>query len=77
MWCSYSTAKSNISPHLSIAGRSQDSYMSSYYNFLVIGDFNSEISKMAMSELCKTYNIEKLVKDPTCYKNLSKLTCII
>ena len=51
--------------------------MSSYYNFLVIGDFNSEISKMAMSELCKTYNIEKLVKDPTCYKNLSKLTCII
>ena len=76
MCCSYNPAKSNISSHLSMVGRSLDSYMSSYDNFLVIGDLNSEISEMAMSEFCETYNLQNLVKDPTCYKNPSKPTCI-
>ena len=71
--CSYYPAKSNISPYLSIVGRSSDSYMSSYDNFLVIGDLNSEI---AMSEFCETYILQNLVKDPTCYKNPSKPTYI-
>ena len=76
MCCSYNLAKSNISFHLSIVGRALDSYMSSYDNFLVIGDLNSEISEMAMSEFFKTYNLQNLVKDPACYKNPSKPTCI-
>ena len=76
MCCSYSTAKSNISSHLSIVGRSLDSYISSYDQFLVIGDINSEIGEMAMSEFCETHNLQNLVKDPTCYKNPSKPTCI-
>ena len=59
-----------------MVGRSLDSYMSSYDNFLVIGDLNSEISEMAMSEFCETYNLQNLVKHPTCYKNPSKPTCI-
>ena len=50
MCCSYNPAKSDISSHVSIVGRSLDSYMSSYDNFLVTGDLNSEISEMAMSE---------------------------
>ena len=62
MCCSYNPAKSNISSHLSIAMTSLDSYMSSYDNFSGIGDLNSEISEMAMSEFCKTYNLQNLVK---------------
>ena len=54
MCCSYNPAKSNISSHLSLVGRSLDSYMFSYDNFLVIGDVNSEISEMAMSDFCET-----------------------
>ena len=76
MCCSHNPAKSNISSHLSMAERLLDSYMSSYNNFLVIGDLNSEISEMAMSEFCETYNLQNLVKDPTCYKNPRKPTCI-
>ena len=76
MCCWYNPAKSNISSDLSIVRRSLNSYMSSYDNFLVIGDLNSEISEMAMSEFCETYNLQNLVKDPTCYKNPSKPTCI-
>ena len=75
MCCSYSPAKNNTSSHLSIVGRLFDSYMSSFDNFLVIGDLNSEISEMVMSEFCETY-LQNLVKDPTCYKNPSKRICI-
>ena len=76
MSCSYNFAKSDISSHLSIVGRSLDSYMSSYDNFSVIGDLNSEISEMAMSEFCETYNLQNSVKDPTCFKYPSRPTCI-
>ena len=50
--------------------------MSSYDNFLVIGDLNSEITQIAMTEFYETYNLQSLVKYPTCYKNPSKHTCI-
>ena len=50
--------------------------MCRYDNFLVIGDLNSEISEMAMSEYCETRNLQNLVKDPTCYKSPHKHTCI-
>ena len=72
MCCSYSPAKRNISARLIIVGRSLDSYMSSYDSFLFVGVLNSEISKMAMSKFCETYNLQNLVKDLTCYKNPSK-----
>ena len=76
MCCLYNPAKSNISPHLSIVGRSLDSYMSSCDNSLVIRDLNSDISEIAISEFCETYNLQNLVKDPTRYKNSSKPTSI-
>ena len=73
--CSYNPAKSNMSYHLSIVGRSLDSYMSSYDHCLVIGDLNSEINEISISEFCDRYNLQNLlVKDPTCYKNPSKHT---
>ena len=50
--------------------------MSKYDSFLVIDDLNSEISEMAMSECYETYNLQNVVKDPTCYKNPCKPTCI-
>ena len=50
--------------------------MSSCDNSLVIRDLNSDISEIAISEFCETYNLQNLVKDPTCYKNSSKPTSI-
>ena len=49
--------------------------MSSYDDFIVIRDLNSEISGIAMFEFFETYNLQNLVKDPTCYKNPSEPTC--
>ena len=50
--------------------------MSSSDNILILGDLYSQISEMIMSEFCETYNLQNLVKEPTCYKNPSKPTCV-
>lgn len=75
MCCSYNPPKSNIS-YLSIVLRTLDSYMSTYDNVLVIGDLNLEVSEMTMSEFCKTFHLQNLVKDLSCYKNHSKPICV-
>ena len=43
--------------------------MHKYEKFLLLGDFNSEMSENAMTEFCETYNLSNLIKEPTCFKN--------
>ena len=44
-------------------------YMNKYDNFLMLGEFNSEMSEYAMEEFCDIYNMTNLIKEPTCFKN--------
>ena len=39
---------------------------------LLIGDFNSEVSEDAMHEFLINYSLKCLIKEPTCYKNITK-----
>jgi exonuclease III len=74
--CTYNPRKSNINYHLKHFGHVLDNYCSSYDNFLIVGDLNSEISEPAMSDFCNVYDLKNLVKEPTCYKNPQNPTCI-
>ena len=47
-----------------------------YDNFILMGDFNSEIIEEAMGDFCELFNLKNLVKDPTCYKNPENPSCI-
>ena len=47
-----------------------------YESSLVVGHSNSEITKSAMEDLCDTYYLLNLIKDPTCFKNPDKPSCI-
>ena len=38
-------------------------------NFILLGDFNSEISENALKEFCDKYNLKNLVTETTCFKN--------
>ena len=49
-----------------------DFYSSKYENFIVLGDFNAEMSNNHMEEFYSVYNFKSLIKDPTCFKNLEK-----
>ena len=48
---------------------SLDRYMPKYDNFLILGDFNSEMQEITMKEFTDTYNLTNLIKEPTCFKN--------
>ena len=44
--------------------------MPKYDNFLLLGDFNSEMSEDAMKDFCDTYCLSNMIKEPTCFKNI-------
>ena len=46
-----------------------DHYLSTFDNYFLIGDFNSESHEEIMKEFCDTINLSNLIKEPTCLKN--------
>ena len=74
--CSYNPHKNLISKHLNILEKILDTQMKIYDNFLIVGDFNSEMTESAMKNFCGTYHLHNLIKDPTCFKNPDKPSCI-
>ena len=64
--------KSEIKKHLTALRNSLDLHSSKYEKILILGDFNVEIEEANMKSF---YNLESLIKQPTCYKNPSKPTC--
>ena len=65
----YNSHKKNIGSYLGILGQILESLMSKYENFLIIGDLNSEVREQEMHDFCSSFNLQNLVKDPTCFKN--------
>ena len=54
--CSYNPKKSLISNHLKEIGNNLDLLSSKYDNYLLMGDFNAEPNKPAISDFCEIYN---------------------
>ena len=48
---------------------------SSYDNILLVGDFNMSFSNKNMKDLCDMFELNHLIKDPTCFKS-SNPSCI-
>ena len=71
---SYNPKLSHIENHLQEIGKGLQYYSSKYENFIVLVDFNAEMSNPHMSEFCALYNLTNLIKEPTCYKNVDKTT---
>ena len=71
---SYNPKLSHIKNHLQEIGKGLECYSSKYENFVMLGDFNIEMSNPHMSEFCALYNFINLIKEPTRYKNVYKPT---
>ena len=74
--CSYNPHNAEISSHMNCKGKAIDSLSSRYGNFLLIGDFNAEVSDVSMKEFCDIYSFKNLIKEPTCFKNPANPKCI-
>ena len=72
----YNNHKANIGIFLGNVGHMLDIYMSQYENFLLLGDFNSEMTETPMREFCDMHNLKNLITDPTCFKNPINPSCI-
>ena len=65
-----------IKDHMLQIKNAIDFYSKSYENIILTGDFNVEISDSHMGSFCAIYHFKSLIKEPTCYKNPEKPTCI-
>ena len=52
-----------------------DLYSSTYEN-VILSDFNADTKEKHMKCFCDNYNLECLIKQPTCYKNHIRSTYI-
>ena len=50
-------------------GKGLDSLSSKYYDFVLIGDFNADLSNNFVDSFCGSYSLKSLIKKPTCFKN--------
>ena len=46
-----------------------------YENFLLLADFKTELTTTTVCDFCEIYNLKKIIKDKTCFKNPSAPTC--
>ena len=67
--CNYNPHNSLISNHLEEVGRSLDKCTQQYEKVLLIGDFNAESNDNSVQHFCNLYDLDHLIKTPTCYKN--------
>ena len=67
--CSYN-------PHSNFDQNGFDHFSGKFDNFILLGNFNSEISNKYLKAFCKSYILKVLIKNPTRFKNHDKSTCI-
>ena len=74
--CSYNPHKNNICTHLEVVTKTLDSYYSKYENVIFLGDFNAGVLETPMTSFCESYNLKSIIKQPTCFDNPDKPSCI-
>ena len=65
-----------ITKHLELLSINLDHYSPLYDNVIILGDFNCEMTEEAMENFCSLYDFFCLIKEPTCFKNAEKSSCI-
>ena len=74
--CPYNPNINAIGNHLEALSDFLDFHSSSYNNIIILGDFNVGLEEPHMKTFCESYILQNLIKQPKCYKNPSRPTCI-
>ena len=65
-----------IQSHTVNLSKNLDFYSCKYESFIVISDFNAEMTNNYFEEFCVSCNLKNLIKQPTCFKNPDNPTLI-
>ena len=74
--CSYNRHRNSVSSHLDSLNRAIDEHSKTYDNFIFIGDFTVGIDENSIKNVCNINCLKSLFKEPACFKNPDKPTCI-
>ena len=72
----YNPKKECMPNFLNQIGKELDKCIGNYDNMLLVGDFNSEMEEENMTDFCDIYNLQNLIKYPTCFKSVQNPTSI-
>ena len=65
----YKRPSENEPAYVSEIRKLRTDYRSSYDDILVLADFNMSFSNKNMKDLCDIFELNHLIKDPTCFKS--------
>ena len=65
----YNPQKEKIGNFIDQLSLEIDQHLPNYENLLMLGDWNSAVTEKEMSNFCEMYNLENLIKEPTCFKS--------
>ena len=69
--CTYNPNRNNISSHLDLL-RSLHLHSAKYEHFIIVGDFNTEVTQTSMKVFCDSYEFQNLIKDATCCRKIHR-----
>ena len=72
----YNPARELASSFFEQISKNLDENMTRFDDILIIGDFNSTMSDIPMKDFCDLYDLENLIKEPTCFKNTANPSSI-
>ena len=64
--CTYNPNRKNIPSHLDLLRRSLHLHSAEYEHFIIVGDFNTEVTQTSMKVFCDSYEFKNLIKDAAC-----------
>ena len=76
LFSGYNPKKELITNYLNEVVFHIDKLLGNFDNLILIGDFNSEMEEEKMKDFCETYNLQNLIKEPTCFKSAENPTSI-
>ena len=74
--CTYNPNKSLIENHLLQLQKQLEASSERYGHFLIMGDFNADVSDPSMTSFCTLFKLKNVVMELTCYKNPENPSCI-
>ena len=72
----YNPEKGSITYFLTHVSREFDKVLGNYDHMLLLGDFNCSVEERNLKDFCEMYDLENLIREPTCFKDASNPSSI-